>query len=167
MMDLNERVQQNLPAPLAAWQALLLWHNWRKTGLLFIMVLTLLLDMATNPVISVVSVAGAITISLTISYSCYVWGMRKLRKSCVVEHPLKQYLEMDVTISAKTTEQLAHMLVSKLNPILLRCRSLFLVEDMLDSLKLLLIFCGLNIVGDYINGMTLLLVGKKTTIWHQ
>lgn len=145
---------------LRAWQTLVLWHNWRKTALFFVFTLTLLLDMATNPVISVVSVAGAITISLSISYCCYVWGMRKLRKSCNAEHPLKRYLDMDVTISRKTTEQLAHLLVSKLNPLLLRLRSLFLVEDMLDSLKMLLIFCCLNIVGDLIKGMTLLIVGK-------
>lgn len=149
-----------MPDTLTAWRALVLWQNWRRTALFFIFTLTLLLDMATNPVISVVSVAGAITISICIAYCCYVWGMRKLRKSGNAEHPLKRYLDMDVTISRKTAEQLAHLLVSKLNPILLRLRSLFLVEDMLDSMKMLLIFCCLNIVGDFIKGMTLLVVGK-------
>ncbi|XP_017863587.1 PREDICTED: reticulon-1-A [Drosophila arizonae] len=151
-------MDQNMPDTLTAWRALVLWQNWRRTALFFIFTLTLLLDMATNPVISVASVAGAITISICIAYCCYVWGMRKLRKSCNAEHPLKRYLDMDVTISRKTAEQLAHLLVSKLNPILLRLRSLFLVEDMLDSLKMLLIFCCLNIVGDFIKGMTLLVV---------
>ncbi|EDW70693.1 uncharacterized protein Dvir_GJ11400 [Drosophila virilis] len=157
-MELNERMHENIAASWKAWQALLLWHNWRKTALFFCLMLTLLLDMASNPVISVVSVAGAIAISISICYSCYVWAMRKLRKSSAVEHPLKRYLDMDVTISKETAEHLAYVLALKLNPILLRLRSLFLVEDLLDSLKLLMMLCGLNIVGDYVNGMTILVL---------
>ncbi|TDG47634.1 hypothetical protein AWZ03_005932 [Drosophila navojoa] len=151
-------MDQNMPDAVTTLQALVLWRNWRRTALFFIFTLTLLLDMSTNPVISVLSVAGAITISINMSYCCYVWAMRKLHKSSITDHPLKRYLDMDFTISRKTTEQLAHLFISKLNPILLQLRSVFLVEDMVDSLKMLIIFCCLNIVGDLIKGMTLLVV---------
>ncbi|EDV97887.1 GH17123 [Drosophila grimshawi] len=141
------------------WQELLLWHNWRKTALIFILTLTLLLDIAVNPIISVMSVAGAIILGISMCYCCYVWGMRKLHKSNDVKHPCQRYLDMDVTISEETAEQLADLILLILNPILLHLRSLFLVEDLFDSLKLLLLLCSLNIVGDHIDGMTLLLAG--------
>lgn len=166
-MEFNKDNQENLldtldAMPNSELKQLLLWHNWPKTAVFFFVILMILLDIASNSIISVVSVAGVLILSISICYCCYVWGMRKLRKSNVLDHPYKSYLEIDLSISEDSAARLARLFVVKLNPILLQLRSLFLIEDLLDSLKLLVMLCGLNVVGDYINGMTLLVLGKRT-----
>ncbi|KAM8708443.1 hypothetical protein ACLKA7_015421 [Drosophila subpalustris] len=163
-MEVNTDKQENLldsleAMPNGALKQLLLWHNWPKTALFFFVILMVLLDIASNSIISVISVAGVLILLISICYCCYVWGMRKLRKSNTVDHPYQSYLETDLSISEESAAHLARLVVVKLNPILLKLRSLFLIEDLLDSLKLLVTLCGLNVVGDYINGMTLLVLG--------
>lgn len=157
----------NILDSLQAWpncgiKALLLWHNWRKTALVFFVMLMLLLDIAANSIISVMSVVGILMLLASISYWCLVWGIRKLRKSNTIEHPYQNYLEIDFNISEEAAVQLARLFVIKLNPIIKRVRTLFLVEDFLDSLKLLVLLCVFNVVGDYTNGITVIVVGKCT-----
>ncbi|KAH8411155.1 hypothetical protein KR222_008798 [Zaprionus bogoriensis] len=162
---MDNRKGDNIPFDsLETWpngglKQLLLWKNWRKTALVFSLILMLLLDIASNSIISVVSVAGVLVLLTSISYWCFVWGMRKLRKSNKVEHPYQSYLEIDFNISEDAAVQLARLFVFKVNPILKRLSSFFLVEDLFDSIKFLMFLCGLNVVGDYTNGITLIVVG--------
>ncbi|KAH8372298.1 hypothetical protein KR093_010973 [Drosophila rubida] len=138
---------------------LLLWRNWRKTALIFFLTLMIILDIASNSIISVVSVVGVLIVLISISYCCYIWGMRKLRKSSIMDHPYQRYLETDVSISEEAAARLARLVVIKVNPMLGHLRAFFLIEDLVDSLKFLVVLCGLNVLGDYVNGMTLLLIG--------
>ncbi|KAH8260889.1 hypothetical protein KR044_000017 [Drosophila immigrans] len=157
----NQENKQGSMEPLSndELMQLLLWRNWRKTAIFFCLSLVMLLDIASNSIISVVSVLGVFIVLVSISYCCYVWGMRKLRKSSIVDHPHQRYLETDVTISEENAAHLARLIVVKLNPILCQLRSFFLIEDLMDSLKFMLALCALNVLGDFVNGMTLLVIG--------
>jgi len=165
-MEFNKHILENIPEsetmPNGKLKQLLYWENWRKTATFFFLTLMILWDIAAHSVISVVSVAGVLMLSLSICYFGYVWGLRKLRKSNIMDHPYQRYLEIDLSISEEAAASLARLAVINLNPFLMKMSSLFLIEDLLDSLKLLVMLCGLNIVGDYINGMTLLVIGKCT-----
>lgn len=86
--------------------------------------------------------------------------MRKLRKSNIIENPYQSYIEIDLQISEEAAVQLTRLFIIKLNPIVKRLYLLFLVDDFLDSLKFLLLLGVLNIVGDYTNGISVIIVGK-------
>ncbi|ALC44007.1 Rtnl2 [Drosophila busckii] len=164
-MNYQIHAQQNLAEscfwswPDGAIGRLLLWRNWQSTGIVFCLIIILLLDITVNSIISVVSVLGVLGLLLSLGYCSYVWTIRKLNKSSNEEHPMRRYMEMDLSISEQTAECLARLLVQQLNPIIQSLRALFLVEDLVDTLKLLLLFCVLNILGDYVTGMNLLLIG--------
>ncbi|XP_062134354.1 reticulon-3-B [Drosophila sulfurigaster albostrigata] len=138
---------------------LILWRNWRKTSFVFLLMLMILMDIASNSIISVVSVFGVLIVLISMSYCCHIWGMRKLSKSHIMDHPYQNFLETDVSISEESAARLARLIVIKVNPILCQLRSLILIEDFVDSLKFLIALCGLNVLGDYINGMTMVLIG--------
>lgn len=167
-MDTNK---DNILDSLQAWpncglKKLLLWHNWRKTALIFFIMLILLLDIAANSIISVASVVGILLLLASLSYWSFVWGMRKLRKSNIIENPYQSYIEIDLQISEEAAVQLTRLFIIKLNPIVKRLYLLFLVDDFLDSLKFLLLLGVLNIVGDYTNGISVIIVGKCTYCYY-
>lgn len=91
--------------------------------------------------------------------------MRKLRKNNIKEHPYQSYIEIDFKISEEAAVQLTRLFVTKVNPIIKRLCLLFLVDDFLDSLKFLLLLGVFNILGDFINGISVIIVGKSTFLF--
>lgn len=71
----------------------------------------------------------------------------------------REYLEKDLSVPKERVHELADLLVKHCDQLVLRLRSLFLVEDLVDSLKLALLLWVLTYVGSWFNGMTLIILG--------
>lgn len=74
-------------------------------------------------------------------------------------HPFKEYLEKDVTVTSEKMHEVADLTAAKLNGTLVELRRLFLVEDLVDSVKFALVLWALTYVGSWFNGLTLVILG--------
>ncbi|EFX74424.1 hypothetical protein DAPPUDRAFT_108977 [Daphnia pulex] len=69
-----------------------------------------------------------------------------------------EYLEHDVTVTTEKVHEVADLTAAKLNASLVELRRLFLVEDLVDSVKFALVLWLLTYVGSLFNGLTLVIL---------
>jgi len=72
-------------------------------------------------------------------------------------------LDFDLTLSPEKVQQIAGTIVQHINAYVSELRRLFLVEDLVDSLKFALLLWLLTYIGAIFNGMTVITLGKITT----
>ncbi|XP_010569477.1 reticulon-3 isoform X2 [Haliaeetus albicilla] len=138
---------------------LLFWRDVRKTGIVFGASLLLLLSLATLSAVSVVAHLALALLSVTISLRVYKAVVQAVQKS-EEGHPFRAYLELDVTLSPETFQAHATTVAHHLNQVLRLLLRLFLVEDLVDSVKLAMSMWLLTYVGAVFNGITLLILAE-------
>ncbi|KAH8374608.1 hypothetical protein KR200_002004 [Drosophila serrata] len=143
---------------LSAVKDLLLWRSFRLTLVVFTTIVILLLDIMAHSVISVISMAGITVLLAAVAYRCFC-QFTKWRKGGGVQDEVAtcMYPKVRIDIPREETMRLAGVAVDYLNICLNRLIGLILVESWEDSLKCLAILCGLNLLGDCFNGITLIL----------
>nr|AAT64123.1 reticulon 6-a1(1761/2150) [Danio rerio] len=111
----------------------------------------------THSVISVLSYSALCLLTLTLSTRVFTAVLQAMRKT-EDGHPFRQYLERDVLLSADAVHTHSEALLRRINTALVELRRLFLVEDLVDSLKLAVGLWLLTYVGSWFNGLTLLII---------
>uniref|UniRef100_A0A671N232 Reticulon n=1 Tax=Sinocyclocheilus anshuiensis TaxID=1608454 RepID=A0A671N232_9TELE len=137
---------------------LLYWRDVRSSGLLFGCSLFLLLSLLSCSIISVLSYSTLALLSVTVSFRTYRGVLQAVQKSDE-GHPFKQYLEKDVALSKDVVQRHSDAVLSRIDGVLKELRRLFLVEDLIDSLKFAVFLWVLTYVGAWFNGLTLLILG--------
>ncbi|CAO2584535.1 Rtn3 [Lemmus lemmus] len=140
---------------------LIFWRDVKKTGLVFGTTLIMLLSLAAFSVISVVSYLILALLSVTISFRVYKSVIQAVQKS-EEGHPFKAYLDVDITLSSEAFHNYMNAAMVHVNRALKLVIRLFLVEDLVDSLKLAVFMWLMTYVGAVFNGITLLILGKVT-----
>ncbi|XP_069738483.1 reticulon-1-like [Phaenicophaeus curvirostris] len=145
--------------PRLAARELLLWRDARRSAVALASSLLLLGSLATLSALSVVAHLALALLSVTISLRVYKAVVQALHKA-QDGHPFRAYLEMDVTLTPEAFAAATSALVPRLNRALRFLLRLFLVEDLVDSLKLALTLWLLTYVGAVFNGITLLILAE-------
>jgi len=136
---------------------LVYWRDPRKSGVVLGAVLAILLSLSVFSVVSVVSYSALAVLSVTLTFRLYKTVMQAVQKT-QEGHPFKEYLETDVTVSSEKVHEVADLSAARLNSTLLELRRLFLVEDLIDSVKFGLILWTMTYVGSMFNGLTLVIL---------
>ncbi|XP_016953809.1 reticulon-1-A [Drosophila biarmipes] len=144
---------------LLSLKDLLLWRNCRITLIVFTSILLLLLDVTVHSVISVVSMAGITILLAAFGHRLLMQLLKAWKKEGSHDQSLRLYAQVKIEIPREDAIRLAGKAVHYLNSILNRMMGLFLVEKLEDSLKLFVLLCGINLLGDCFNGLTLILIG--------
>ncbi|KAH8369266.1 hypothetical protein KR009_006094 [Drosophila setifemur] len=152
----EDAVQMQL---LEELKQLLLWRSLRNSLIVFTSVLILMMDAMAHSVISVVSMAGITLILVACGHRCLARLSGSWKKDGIQDQELRLFPLFTVEIPREEAMRLAGIAVDRLNAILNRLVALFLVENWEDSLKFLAIMCGINLLGDCFNGLTLLMFG--------
>ncbi|KAM4617516.1 reticulon-3 [Discoglossus pictus] len=137
---------------------LLSWKDMKKTGAVFGVTMVMLLSLAAFSIISVISYLILALLTVTISYRVYKSIMQAVQKS-EEGHPFKSLLEKDITLSSDALQKRVNASLTHVNRALKHLIRLFLVEDLVDSLKLALFMWLMTYVGAVFNGITLLILG--------
>ncbi|TRY59984.1 hypothetical protein DNTS_010971, partial [Danionella cerebrum] len=137
---------------------LLYWRDLQRTGVVFGASLFLLLSLSICSIISVLSYIALALLSVTISFRIYKGILQAVQKS-EDGHPFKMYLDKDVTIPKEMVQKYSDMGLAHLNTVIKELRRLFLVDDLVDSLKFAVLMWILTYVGALFNGLTLLILG--------
>ncbi|XP_008303378.1 reticulon-1-A isoform X3 [Stegastes partitus] len=150
-------VTEEPPAP-AALVDLLYWRDVKTTGVVFGAALLLLLSLTVCSIVSVCSYIGLALLSVTICFRIYKGILQAIQKSDE-GHPFKQYLDQEVALSEDMVHKYSDMVLAKLNKTIGELRRLFLVEDLVDSIKFAVLMWILTYVGAFFNGLTILILG--------
>lgn len=70
----------------------------------------------------------------------------------------REFLDIDLTLSPEKIQQIAGVAVTHINAYIAELRRLFLVEDLIDSLKFSLLLWLLTYIGAIFNGMTVVIL---------
>ncbi|XP_075829504.1 reticulon-3 isoform X1 [Microtus pennsylvanicus] len=138
---------------------LIFWRDVKKTGFVFGTTLIMLLSLAAFSVISVVSYLILALLSVTISFRVYKSVIQAVQKS-EEGHPFKTYLDVDITLSSEAFHNYVNAAMVHVNRALKLVIRLFLVEDLVDSLKLAVFMWLMTYVGAVFNGITLLILAE-------
>ncbi|XP_054914718.1 reticulon-3 isoform X1 [Poeciliopsis prolifica] len=133
------------------------WRDPKKSGVVFGLSLLLLLSLAAFSVISVISYMLLALLCVTITFRIYKSVVQAVQKS-TEGHPFRELIEKDVTIPPETFRKHVDTSLTHINRALKQMSRLFLVEDLVDSLKLAVVMWMLTYVGAVFNGITILIL---------
>eukprot|EP00063_Salmo_salar_P086321 XP_014061156.1 PREDICTED: reticulon-4 isoform X2 [Salmo salar] len=137
---------------------LLYWRDVKTSGVVFGAGLSLLLSLTLCSIVSVSSYITLALLSVTICFRIYKGILQAIQKSDE-GHPFKLYLNQDVGLSKETVHKYSDCALARFNTTVIELRRLFLVEDLVDSLKFAVLMWILTYVGALFNGLTLLILG--------
>ncbi|XP_019204590.1 reticulon-3 isoform X1 [Oreochromis niloticus] len=133
------------------------WRDPKKSGVAFGLSLLMLLSLAAFSIISVVSYLLLALLCVTITFRIYKSVVQAVQKSNE-GHPFKALIDKDVSIAPETFRKHVDASLTYINRALKQMSHLFLVEDLVDSLKLAVVMWLLTYVGAVFNGITILIL---------
>ncbi|XP_017463662.1 PREDICTED: reticulon-1-A-like, partial [Rhagoletis zephyria] len=136
---------------------LVYWRDVKNSGVVFGAGLVILFSLSIFSVISVVAYTLLFTLLGTLSFRIYKNVMQAVNKTNE-GHPFKEYLEIEIAPPQERIHEIVDSVVAHGTCFINRMRSVLLVEDLVDSLKYLLIFWALTYIGACFNGLTLILL---------
>ncbi|XP_063052641.1 reticulon-4a isoform X2 [Engraulis encrasicolus] len=137
---------------------LLYWRDTQRSGVVFGASLFLLLSLSVCSIVSVLAYVALALLSVTITFRIYKGILQAVQKS-EEGHPFKMYLEQDVSVPSDLVHKYSEGALRHLNTGIKELRRLFLVEDLIDSLKFAILMWILTYIGALFNGLTLLIMG--------
>lgn len=137
---------------------LLYWKDTRTSGVVFTGLMVSLLCLLHFSIVSVAAHVALLLLCGTISLRVYRKVLQAVHRGDGA-NPFQAYLDVDLTLTREQTERLSKQMASQVVSAATQLRHFFLVEDLVDSLKLALLFYILTFVGAVFNGLTLLILG--------
>ncbi|XP_023033332.1 reticulon-1-A isoform X2 [Drosophila willistoni] len=140
---------------------IILWTNWRKTFLIFSLILISLVYLHVRSVITVISELGLSILTVTTLHRSYIAYMRLVKKVEVMD-PYSQYLDVDLSISLTQADILAKSIAKYFKAFFTKMQSLVVMDKLWESLEVFVGLWLLSLFGNYIQFHTLLLAAWIT-----
>jgi len=137
---------------------LVYWNNPLESGVVFGSILVLMVAVKYMSLISVLANLGLALVTSTVAFRIYKSVLQAVKKTEDAGHPFKKYLDVDTTLASEKVLELTDKLVNSLNGLLKKLKTIFLVEDFVESLKFAVAMYLMTYVGRMINGMTILIL---------
>jgi len=136
---------------------LIYWRDVKKSGIVFGSMMVTLISLATFSVLSVIAYLSLAVLTVTLSFCVYKKVLQAVQKSGD-GHPFKQYLDADLTLPSDKVHHVVDIVLENVNKTGKEVRRLFLVEDLVDSLKFGLLLWVFTYIGSWFNGITLIIL---------
>ncbi|XP_041797202.1 reticulon-2a isoform X2 [Chelmon rostratus] len=136
---------------------LIYWKDTERTGMVLTGLVVGLLSLFQLSIITVVSTVSLAVMCFTISVRIYYqvlyilsWGDG--------EHPFKSYLDLDISFSGEEADLYMQKAIVMALSAADALKGLFFVQNLFESLKLLVLMYLVTYLGDLCNGLTLLII---------
>merc|ERR1712150_291785 len=143
---------------IMGFESTYLWEDPIQSGIIFGSVFASLISICYYSLISVCAYLSLTALLAVLSLKVYTYVMVTFLKKEVACNPLAKIGELDLEIPEEKVNSLANNASTKLNATLLELKRLFLVENMLDSIKFGLSLWVLTYIGSWFNAMTLIIM---------
>lgn len=137
---------------------MLYWEDPIQTGAVFGTVLVVLLSLASYSLITVVSYTALTLLLVVAGVKLYSYVMVMMKKAEAGSDPLAKVAALQVTVPSETINKMAPCVAGSINNLTTELRRLFLVEDMVDTIKFGLSLWLLTYIGAWFNMLTLLIL---------
>ncbi|XP_074600074.1 uncharacterized protein LOC141854329 isoform X2 [Brevipalpus obovatus] len=151
----DETVTSSCECPFGFISKLIYWRDVKLSGVAFASGLLLLLSLACCSIISVVSYLSLALLGSAIAFRAYKSVMQAVNK-LDEGHPFQKYLDLEIKPSDERVHQTVDIVLQHGIIAFNKLRKVFLVEDIVDSLKYLAGFWALTYIGSWFNGITLI-----------
>jgi len=138
--------------------SLVYWENPILSGAVFGSVFVSLISLCYYSLIYVVSNLALLLLLGVGAVKLYTRVMVMLGKATAGSDPLEQVANMTVTIPTDNAAEYSKVLAAHLNKVVSELRRLFLVENMMDTLKFGASLWCLTYIGSWFNMMTLIIL---------
>merc|ERR1711992_507506 len=138
------------------------WRNPLESGVVFGSVLTFLVAIQYVSLISVVGNLFLALVTSTVTFRLYKSVLTALNKSQDRSHPFQRYLDADVELPLERVIALTEETVGSLNTLITKLKNIYLVENMIESLKFAAAMYLMTFVGRLVNMVTLLIIAWVT-----
>nr|AAQ82635.1 RTN4.2-B2 [Xenopus laevis] len=142
---------------LSAVVDLIYWRDIKRSGVVFGASLFLLLSLSVFSIVSVLAYIALALLSVTISFRIYKGVLQAIQKS-EEGHPFRSILESNLALPEDVVQKHCTVALNQVNRTVAELRRLFLVEDLVDSLKFAVLMWVFTYIGALFNGLTLLIV---------
>ena len=137
---------------------LIYWRDIKKTAVVFGIKLLILLFLAYHSVLSVMSFFALSLLTVSLLYRIGMTVIGAVQKTGTGS-PYKSLLEKNISISPEKAREIGERIGSKVNCAISKLTKLFLVEDILSSLKFGVCLWFMSCVGKWFTAITLLIIG--------
>ncbi|KAJ7304263.1 hypothetical protein JRQ81_011804 [Phrynocephalus forsythii] len=137
---------------------LVYWRDTRKSACVFTVLIVALLCLLHFSIISVVSYVSLAALTVTIALRVYSKVLLAIHRG-EGHNPFQAQLDADFGLSKEQLERLTERVVFYVTSGTKSLQRLFLVYDMVESIKFAFFFYILTYVGAVFNGLTLLILG--------
>ncbi|XP_028409608.1 reticulon-1-A-like isoform X1 [Dendronephthya gigantea] len=137
---------------------LIYWRDIKKTAVVFGITLLVLLFLAYHTVLSVLSFFALSLLTVSLLYRIGMTVIGAVQKTGTGS-PYKSLLEKNISISPEKARDIGECVGCKINCAIAKLTKLFLVEDILASLKFGVFLWFLSCVGKWFNAVTLMIIG--------
>ena len=142
--------------------AIVYWEDPVVSGGVFGAVLVVLLALSSYSLITVVSYTCLTLLMVVLGVKVYSYVMVMMKKAEPGSDPLAKVSAMAVTIPDDTITNMSPCIAGFINKTTTELRRLFLVEDMVDTIKFGLSLWLLTYIGSWFNMLTLLILAWVT-----
>ncbi|XP_021361782.1 reticulon-1-A-like isoform X3 [Mizuhopecten yessoensis] len=136
---------------------LVYWRDVKTTGVVFGSMMFVLLSLSCFSVLSVLAYLSLAVITVTLSFRIYKNVLQAVQKSGD-PHPFRVYLDLDIDVPEDKAQMALKNITKHVNNTSRELRRLFLIEDLIDSIKFALLLWVLTYTGAWFNGMTLIIL---------
>jgi len=137
---------------------LVLWENAVHSSIGLCSVLSVLVSICYFSLIAVLAYISLAVLTLVFGAKVYNYGMVFMKKAEPGDDPLAHVYNFDVNIPPEKVAEVTGFLVDIINPCVMELRRLFLLENIIDTVKFVLCLWGLTYIGSWFNMMTLLIL---------
>ncbi|KAH0631625.1 hypothetical protein JD844_006055 [Phrynosoma platyrhinos] len=137
---------------------LVYWRDTRKSACVFTVLMVALLCLLHFSIISVASYVSLAALTITISLRVYSKALQAIHRG-EGNNPFQAQLDAEIGLSKEQLERLTERVVFCVTSGTKSLQRLFLVDDMVESIKFAFFFYILTYVGAVFNGLTLLILG--------
>lgn len=137
---------------------LIYWRCLKKTGIVVATGLVLLISLTMYTFLSVLTFFSMALLTVSLLYRVGMTVMGAIQKTGT-DNPFKTILERDVDIPKEKAVEFVEASIDHINAHSKELRRLFLVEDIVDSIKFGLLLWVLSYVGAWFSALTLVIIG--------
>lgn len=136
---------------------LIYWRDPKKSAVVLSLSLLTLIVFAKFPLITVLSYAGLAVLGGTLGFRIYKAVEAQIKKTDSA-NPFQPYLESEVSIPQERIHKQVDVFLEHSQLVVTQLRRLFLVEDIVDSVKFGVLLWALTYIGYWFSGLCLLML---------
>lgn len=137
--------------------ALIYWRNVQSSAAVLSVTLSILIALSFCSLISVISYFSLLTLAAAFAFRIYA-SVRQAINKTQDGHPFQDFMSMDLSLSADKVHTAADCFISQFNLTVAYLQRVFLIQDIVESIKFGAYLYALTYVGGWMNGLTIMVL---------